>query len=62
MHELEHCNGRAEHPHHVWPTGQGGPDTLENLLAVSFDHHRWIHDDHTGEAERLGLLSRGRDV
>lgn len=55
VHYLASCNGRSEHPHHVHPTGTGGPDTLENLLATSSTHHRWIHE-HPREARSLGLL------
>lgn len=43
--EIPGCPRRADHPHHVWPTGNGGPDTIANLLHVCWLHHRQIHDE-----------------
>jgi hypothetical protein len=52
----EGCSGHAEHPHHLWPTGQGGPDVEENLASVCCSCHDWIHQEHPAEARTLGLL------
>jgi hypothetical protein len=43
--EVVGCTRRADHPHHIWPTGKGGPDILDNLLAVCWQDHRKIHDE-----------------
>lgn len=58
--EFPGCGSECHHAHHVLPRSRGGPDTLENLIAVCFTHHQWIHA-HPIDAGRLGLL-RGRDV
>ena len=55
------CLGASTEAHHVWPSGRGGPDTMENLIAVcgSFERpgcHQWIHA-HPAEARARGLLA-----
>lgn len=30
--------------HHVWPLGEGGPDSEENIILVCPNGHRRIHD------------------
>lgn len=55
VHYLPECNGRYEHPHHILPRGRGGRDVRSNALAVSWAHHRWIHDNDAAAAE-VGLL------
>ncbi len=37
------CREQAEHPHHRRLVKQGGEDTIVNLLAVCYAHHRAIH-------------------
>lgn len=56
-----YCTTHAENAHHVLPTERGGPDTLENLIAVCRPCHDHIHNGAPIEAGRLGLL-RGRDA
>lgn len=49
------CGGRLD-PHHVWPTGQGGPRTdPANVVTACRSHHDWIHA-HTRQARERGLL------
>lgn len=47
--------------HHRLPTGNGGPDTLENLVALcgsgTTGHHAYVHD-HPTESYENGLLIR----
>lgn len=40
-------------PHHKLKRSQGGKHTLENLMDVCFEHHRWI-EDHSKDAAELG--------
>jgi hypothetical protein len=50
------CGGRLD-PHHVWPTGRGGPRLdLANVLQCCRHHHDWIHHEHPARARELGLL------
>jgi 5-methylcytosine-specific restriction endonuclease McrA len=44
---------RPLHPHHRLPRSRGGKDLLDNLSAVCFDCHRWIHD-HPEKAKAEG--------
>lgn len=46
--------GRLD-PHHRWATGQGGPDTLENVVSVDRLCHEYIHQ-HPAEAKRRGFI------
>lgn len=49
------CAGRTD-PHHILPTGQGGPRCdPDNIRLVCRAHHDWIHG-HTNDARPLGLL------
>jgi hypothetical protein len=41
------------HPHHRLPRSRGGKNTKENLLALCFDCHCWVHD-HPDEARIRG--------
>jgi len=50
------CVGTAHHAHHVWPSGRGGPDVLENLIAVCGACHDWIHHVAPAAARERGLL------
>lgn len=50
------CFGPID-PHHVLRRSQGGPDTVENLIAVCRAHHDWIHG-HPARAYSLNLLRR----
>jgi 5-methylcytosine-specific restriction endonuclease McrA len=43
--------------HHRMMRSQGGPDTLENLIATCPGHHDQIHA-HPEDSYRLGLLIR----
>lgn len=50
------CGGRLD-PHHVWPTGQGGPRCdPDNIIACCRAHHDWIHQTDPRRARELGLL------
>lgn len=53
------CAGRGTNAHHKHMSGQGGPDTPENLLWVcgsgTTGCHGWIHAN-PREAVELGLL------
>ena len=37
------CDGEL-HPHHVWRQGQGGPDSIDNIVSLCAFHHRYVHD------------------
>lgn len=41
-------------PHHIKKRSQGGKHTLENLIDLCFECHRWA-EDHPKEAELEGL-------
>lgn len=50
------CAGRLD-PHHVWPTGQGGPRCdPANLLTLCRAHHDWAHSN-SRAARTLGMLA-----
>jgi hypothetical protein len=50
------CGGRID-PHHVHPTGQGGPRCdSDNIVACCRRHHSWIHQTDPERARELGLL------
>lgn len=51
------CYGKRD-PHHIWPHGTGGPDTLENLITLCRAHHSAVHD-RPWDSIPLGLL-KGR--
>ncbi len=42
-------------PHHILPRSQGGKHTVDNLLDLCFDCHRWAHDNQT-KAKAEGIL------
>ncbi len=50
-------------PHHIQPRSKGGPDTLENLMAVWCPMGLGLNGchgrSHSAEGERLGYLRRG---
>ena len=50
------CQGRLD-PHHIFRRGQGGPDTLENLITLCRAHHDWVHQNPLA-AQGHGLLKR----
>ena len=50
------CTGGAEHAHHKKRRSRGGTDDGENLIAVCFHCHEWIHT-HPADATALGLLT-----
>ena len=50
------CRGEAVHAHHVWPSGRGGPDVVENLIAVCAPCHDWIHNGDPELARIYGFL------
>jgi len=50
------CFRTAHDPHHLLRSRDGGPDTLDNLLAVCRQCHAWIHDD-LPRAARYGLAA-----
>jgi len=52
---LVRCTRAAEHVHHVKRRSQGGGHEVENLLAVCFGCHEWIHAN-PAEAFEKGLL------
>lgn len=52
------CQGRL-HAHHVQLRSQGGPDTVENGLALCMLHHQLAHDVRRAEAEACGVIVRG---
>lgn len=54
------CFGPID-PHHVLRRSQGGPDTVENLIAVCRSHHDWIHQ-HPAKSYALGFLRRSGDA
>jgi hypothetical protein len=54
------CWGPVD-PHHVLRRSQGGPDTVDNLIAVCRAHHDWIHQ-HPARSYDLGLLRRSGDA
>lgn len=50
------CAGRLD-PHHVWPTGNGGPRCdVANLLTLCRAHHDWTHNNNRA-ARVLGMLA-----
>lgn len=53
---LPGCKGRSEHPHEPLMRSQGGSILDDdNVLAVWFNRHVWIHN-HSAEAKQRGLL------
>jgi 5-methylcytosine-specific restriction endonuclease McrA len=52
---LPRCSGEATHVHHVLRRSQGGTNEPDNLLAVCFLCHEWIHAN-PKEAAAAGLL------
>lgn len=52
------CDGPLGPPHHVWPRGHGGPDTLANLIGCCVGGHDWIHFVDPQAATQAGLLVR----
>lgn len=48
------------HAHHRKLRTRGGKDSLENLLAVAFDCHEWIHS-HPHEAGAGGWMLHSWD-
>jgi hypothetical protein len=52
------CDGISTgYPHHRKLRSQGGSNALDNLLAVCFTGHQWIHQVlPRAEAERLQLI------
>ena len=52
------CDGEATpYPHHRRLRSQGGDNSVDNLLAVCWSGHDWIHRVlPREEAERLGLI------
>jgi hypothetical protein len=61
--EAHDCDGVAtDHPHHRKRRGQGGSNTMTNLLDVCFTGHHWIHFRLPREdAEEFGLLIPSTD-
>lgn len=49
------CRGKL-HVHHRLPRGRGGPDTLDNLIAVCLSAHDRLHNVDRAGAYALGLL------
>ena len=49
------------HPHHRKPRGQGGPDTLENLVTLCPACHRFVHENPL-EGYRSRLLFHSWDA
>lgn len=49
------CTGGAHHLHHRKMRSQGGPHTVENLVAACSTCHRFLHDNPTFGYES-GLL------
>jgi 5-methylcytosine-specific restriction endonuclease McrA len=45
----------AGDPHHIRRRSQGGTDTVDNLVLLHRECHRWVHT-HIAEARELGLL------
>ena len=52
---LDKCDGEAHHAHHKLRRSQGGKDEPDNLLALCFWCHEWIHG-HPEEARLRGWL------
>lgn len=50
------CTGQAHHAHHVRLRSQGGPDTVDNLLSICMECHRYIHDVDRAWAEEHGYI------
>jgi hypothetical protein len=46
--------------HHRHIRGQGGEDTVENLILLCQEHHMWCHA-HAREAAELGLIVLEKD-
>lgn len=52
------CWGQLE-PHHIWPTGEGGPRLdPANVLTLCSVHHTWAHSGNREKATLLGLITR----
>ncbi len=50
------------HPHHRWPTGEGGPRlTVDGVLTCCAAHHRWAHSTNRVLATALRLITRGNE-
>jgi 5-methylcytosine-specific restriction endonuclease McrA len=49
--------GGALDPHHIQRRSQGGKDTLDNLIPLHRQCHRYIHE-HPSEAYDAGFLVR----
>jgi hypothetical protein len=50
------CSGLLT-PHHLRKAGQGGPYTVENLVALCARHNSWVEDEPL-RAHELGLVIR----
>ena len=48
------CVGPLD-PHHIRRRGQGGPDSLDNLVSLCRAHHDWTHQN-PASAREIGLL------
>lgn len=54
----EHCHEKpGADLHHKQRRSQGGTNTLENLVLLCSECHRWVHNN-VAEAVKLGLLTR----
>lgn len=45
------------HRHHVWPLGDGGPDTAENRVVICPTGHANVHDLLTQYRLHAGVVS-----
>jgi hypothetical protein len=55
IHSMHKPHPYVNHRHHVWPLGEGGPDTQDNQIVVCPTGHANIH-----EVIRLHKLYMGR--
>jgi len=49
------CLGRLT-PHHLWKSGQGGPDHPCNIITLCEFHNGLVEDMDRADAEALGLV------
>lgn len=49
------CEKNATDSHHIIPRSRGGKHTVENLIRLCREHHRYCHD-HPKTARELGYL------
>lgn len=44
LHRKHMPESHVNHRHHIWPLGEGGPNTEDNIIVVCATGHYNIHD------------------